>query len=257
VNTVQTVLVVVVVLAVLAGAWWLVRRQHTRSDPKPPPLLGPGWQFYSRPTQLEPPGTVFRIDQSKRRYIVDTLEVATQSGEEAVARREESVTANLGMLARFFGLGPKLDVAADHTETFVFELKGASRQYVGDVDLDTALNPWLARLAPREGSRYYVIREAESGSEIIYHLNRGQVDKLGGEASLSEKAKLEGNLHMSTSKEDYLLQQKFETPMRIMFLPEELRPYSPTREIGKEAVITRSPVTEPLVWVDAEEPERE
>ena len=69
-----------------------------------------------------------------------------------------------------------------------------------------------------------VFREVASGSEITYHRNRGQTDKLGGEASLTEAAKLEGNLHTATSGEDYLLQQKFEKPLRIMFLPEELRP---------------------------------
>ena len=97
-----------------------------------------------------------------------------------------------------------------------------------------------------------MFREVVSGSEITYHRNRGQTDKLGGEASLTEAAKLEGNLHTATSKEDYLLQQKFEIPMRIMFLPEELRPL--TRGLAEETVIGRRPVTQPLVWEDAEEP---
>jgi hypothetical protein len=69
-----------------------------------------------------------------------------------------------------------------------------------------------------------VFREVDLGSEMTYHPEKGQVDKLGGEASLTEAAKLEGNLHTATSGEDYLLQQKFEKPLRIMFLPEELRP---------------------------------
>jgi hypothetical protein len=245
------VLGVVVVLAVLAGAWWWVRRSRTESAPAAPPLLGDGWQFYSRPTELEPPGTVFRIDASKRRFMVDTLHVTTQSGDEAVGRREESVRANMGMVARFFGLGPKLEVDAEHTATFVFELKGASRQYVDDADLDGVLDPWLAQHELREGSHYFVIREVVSGSEITYHLDRGQVDKLGGEASLTEAAKLEGNLHTSTSKSDYVLQQTFDKPMRIMFLPEELRPL--TRGLAEAAVVGRRPVTQPLVWEDAAE----
>ena len=39
-----------------------------------------------------------------------------------------------------------------------------------------------------------MIREV-AGSEITYRLDKGQVDKLGGEASLTDAAKLEGNLH--------------------------------------------------------------
>ena len=58
-----------------------------------------------------------------------------------------------------------------------------------------------------------MFREVDLGSEMTYHPEKGQVDKLGGEASLTEAAKLEGNLHTATSKEDYLLQQKFEIPM--------------------------------------------
>jgi hypothetical protein len=251
-DTVLIVLAVVAVLVLLAGAWWLVRSRRAPSGPLAPPLLGAGWQFYSRPTELEPPGTVFRIDPSKRRYMVDTLEVTAQSGDEAVGRREESVQASMGMVARFFGLGPKLDVDAEHSETFVFDLKGASRQYVSDSDIDTVLDPWLEQHELREGSRYFVIREAVSGSEITYHLDRSQVDKLGGEASLTEAAKLEGNLHTSTSKSDYVLQQTFDKPMRIMFLPEELRPL--TRGLAERTVIGRRPVTTPLIWEDATEP---
>jgi hypothetical protein len=250
-DTRLVVVAVVAALALLAVGWWLVRSRRAESRPEAPPLLSAGWQFYSRPTELEPPGTVFRIDSGKRRFMVDTLEVTTQKGEEAVGRRRESVNANMGMVARFFGLGPKLDVDAEHTETFVFELKGASRQFVEDADLDAVLDPWLKQHELREGSRYFVIRDTVSGNEITYHLDRGQVDKLGGEASLTDAAELEGNLHTSTSKSDYLLQQTFDKPMRIMFLPEELRPL--TRGLAEETVIGRRPVTKPLVWEEATE----
>jgi hypothetical protein len=58
-----------------------------------------------------------------------------------------------------------------------------------------------------------------------------------------------GNLYTSTSKSEYLLQQSFDRPMRIMFLPEELRPV--TRGLAEGTVIGRRPVTKPLVWEDA------
>jgi len=250
-DTLLVVLAAAAALALLAGGWWLVRSRRTESTPEAPPLLGAGWQFYSRPTELEPPGTVFRIDSGKRRFMVDTLEVATQKGEEAVGRRRESVDANMGIVARFFGLGPKLEVDAEHTETFAFELKRASRQFVEDADLDAVLDPWLKQHELRPGSRYFVIRDTISGNEITFHLDRRQVDNFGGEGSLTEAAKLEGNLHTSTSKSDYLLQQTFDMPMRIMFLPEELRPL--TRGLAEETVIGRRPVTKQLYWEEATE----
>src|SRR5437870_4068400 len=115
-DTVLMVLEVVAALILLAGGWWFVRSRRTSSAPSPPPLLSAGWQFYSRPTELEPPGTIFRIDRSKRRYMVDTLKVPTERGDEAVGRREESVQAEMGMVARLLGLGPRVDIDAEHTE---------------------------------------------------------------------------------------------------------------------------------------------
>jgi hypothetical protein len=252
VNTALSIVAIVVVVALLIGAWWWVRSRRTPTSAGARGTLSDGWQFFIRPTRLEPPGTVFRIDRSKRRYIVDTLDIPTRSGEEAIGRTEESVKANMGMVARLFGLGPKLDVSAAHTETLTFELKGARREYLEDADLDSVLEPWLTALKPREGSHYYVIREVISGREITYRLNRDQVDKLGGEAALTDAAKLEGNLHASTSKSEYVLEQKFARPMRVMFLPEEVRPA--TRGLGEETMIGRDPVTQPLVWEETAEP---
>ena len=238
---------IVVVLVVLAAGAVFVRTRRTPSAPEAPDLLDPGWQFYSRPTVLEAPGTVFRIDAAKRRYIVDSLTVQIQKGDEAVGSRRESVHANMGMVARFLGLGPKVDVASEHSENFVFELKGSSREYVEDNDLDPVLNPWIEQQNLREGSRYYVIREAIAGNEITYQLDVGQVDQLGGEARI-KAAELKGNLHTSKSKSEYLLKQTFDTSMRVMFLPEELRPL--TRGLAEDTVYGLRPVKEPLVWED-------
>ena len=78
---------IVVVVVVLAAGVVFVRTRRPPSAPQAPDLLDPGWQFYSRPTELEAPGTVFRIDAAKRRYIVDSLTVQIQKGDEAVGSR--------------------------------------------------------------------------------------------------------------------------------------------------------------------------
>ena len=49
----------------------------------PAALLEPGWQFYTRPTSLEPPGTVFRIDKEGRRFAVAEIPTEKTTGTEA------------------------------------------------------------------------------------------------------------------------------------------------------------------------------
>ena len=49
---------------------------------RPDNMLPDGWQFYSRPTNLAPPGTIFRIDPEGRRFIVDRLKPVVDSGAE-------------------------------------------------------------------------------------------------------------------------------------------------------------------------------
>ena len=60
---------------------------------------------------------------------------------------------------------------------------------------------------------------------------------------------LKGTLFKSEANGEFVLERKFETAMRIMFLPEEIRPVSAA--LGGEAPeLDLFPVTEPLTWDD-------
>ena len=72
---------------------------RNRSKPKIPRVLQEGWQFYHRPTTLEPVGTVFRIDKEHRRYIVDRLDIEKMSGREAAGHLEDSIEIGGGVLS--------------------------------------------------------------------------------------------------------------------------------------------------------------
>jgi hypothetical protein len=236
--------------AVVGTAAVLVRRSRLPSHPNDggTRILEPGWQFYSRPTTLEPPGTVFRIDADQRRYVVDTLQVRLQTGDEAFGKHQESVAASLGILARLFA---RADVTARSAkaEQLVFELAGAAREVVGDVDLDVVLQPFLKDLPYRVDNRYFVIRAARTATQITYCLRRSQVDDLGGEASLAECVALQGSLFTSNSNGEFELRQTFDKPMRVMFLPEEIKPRTAGLG-GASPQLDLVPVEEPLVWKD-------
>src|ERR1051325_9173709 len=123
-NVYWYVLAAVVVLAIVG--YLLVRRARVpsgRNVDLPTGALPRGWQFYSNPTTLEAPGTIFRIDPNKQRYIVESLPVNISAGEEAVGKVEESITADTNVVARFLGLANiEAGVGAQKTEHFTYEV---------------------------------------------------------------------------------------------------------------------------------------
>ena len=260
----NTYLIVALVVLVVAAAWFMVRRTAVRPTDTgggaAPPLLDRGWQFYSRPTELEPPGTIFRIDAERRRYIVDTVPVETRVGVEAFGKHQESVAASLGVVARFFGAkGVNAKLGGGKTEQLVFELQDVAREVAEDADLDLALAPVLKGLQYRADNRYFVIRESRRAKGISHHLTHNQVTDLGGEVSVGEAVKLEGTVFEKKADGEYVLEKTFDAPLRVMFLPEEIRPpirarQGPGDEKSFDAPTPdRVPVREPLIWEEAED----
>jgi hypothetical protein len=189
-------------------------------------ILPTGWQFYDKPTTLEGPGTVFRIDRDKKKALVHELKVKTMKGEEAFGRVETSIEANAGIVASFLGLrNLSLGANAGKIEAVKMEMQNLVREVATDHVLDPVLKPYLKEMAYRVKNRYYIIREATTTDEIYFQLTKSQVISLGGEVSLEKAFSVKGHLFRKKN-EVYVLQQKFEKPMRIMFLPEEIKPIS-------------------------------
>jgi len=189
-------------------------------------ILPIGWQFYDKPTTLEAPGTVFRIDRDKKRAIVHTLEIKTLKGEEAFGRVETSIEANASIVGSFLGLrNLSLGANAGKIEKVKMEVQNLVREVATDHELDPILKPYLKEIDYRVKHRYYIIREATTTNEIDFQLTKSQVISLGGEASIRKAFSAKGNIFRK-KKETYVLQQKFEKPMRIIFFPEEIKPIS-------------------------------
>ena len=111
---------------------------------KPDEILEAGWQFYAKPTTLEPVGTLFRIDDKGRRFMVDQVAIEVNEGAEAVAKVRQKIRANIGFFARFLGLdGYNGKINAKDVETLEFEIIDPVRQSTFDVALDRALTPVL------------------------------------------------------------------------------------------------------------------
>lgn len=250
-NVYWYVLAAVAVLAIIG--YLLVRRARVssaRNVDLPAGALPRGWQFYSNPTTLEPPGTIFRIDPEKQRYIVESLPVTISSGEEAVGKVEESITANTNVVARFLGLvNVEADVGAQQTEQFIYEVTSPVMEVVSDVELEKTLPAFMEKHNFRLGHRYFVIRQARRVSAMRYRLTKKQVDNFGGKASVGEQLSAQGKVFSVDNSGQYILEENFKNPMRIVFLPEEIRTITASLG-GAKPQMGLMPVREVLSWED-------
>src|SRR5262245_48570016 len=222
---------------------------------QPAGVLEEGWQLYARPTTLEPVGTLFRIDPTGKRFLVQQVAVETQEGPEAMPRLQQRVRVHVSFFARFLGLdryGGK--AAAGAASTFEFEVFDPVRQLSTDVAMDQAMALVLPKLNYRADNRYFVIRDARSASGMTYRLTRGQLAEIGGNAKVSETIGMGGKL---AGERDglYDFPQPFKERMRVMFLADELKPVK-AGLAGEAPVLGRVQVREPLDWVDGEGPGR-
>ena len=217
-----------------------------KRKPSPNRILQEGWQFYHRPTTLEPVGTVFRIDDEHRRYIVDELTIETSRGKEAGGHLEDQTEVGAGMLARLLGIGPEVDSHAKTTEKVVFELRQAEREISTDMAVATALDPFLEKLKYRVDNRYFLIRECRWARAMTYRLSKQRVAEFGGETTLHESLTIGANLKSGNSRA-YEIDCAFDQEMRVMFLPEEIKPVSAGLGLAQPE-LGLTPVVTPLVW---------
>jgi hypothetical protein len=240
----------VIILAVaVAVALIVVWRTRLRLPGQGKPLGGipQGLQFYPNPTAHEPPGTVFRIDPNRTRYLAMSLKVPVHSAPEASGRWRESVTASTGVLAQLLGLAPaSLKVGSERTEEITFEVAGLTREVTYDDDLDAIVEQFRKEHKFRADNQYFVIRESWAATSIDYSFSSQYIQDIGGEAQVKTLA-AKGTLFTRTQNGDYVLKKKFKTPMRVLFLPEAIRPVSAA--LGREIPhFDRVQVTRPLVW---------
>jgi hypothetical protein len=240
-------LVVAAVLVLATRLFWRRREAETGGHPR---VLDPGWQFYSRPTTLEPPGTVFRIDGEGRRFIAGELEVEVTRGREASGRTDETVATTLGIVARFLGIDAGARLGAKRVQQLRFELLEPEQETTTDMAVEDAVDALGERLRYRADNRYFVVRSVRRAAGMTYRLSDEQVDELGGEAKLEHVAEESAEVSFRRRRA-YELDQRFPEVMRVMFLADEIKPVS-AGLAGDVPELGVMPVTEVLEWEDAE-----
>jgi len=210
-----------------------------------------GVQFYPNPTGLEPPGTVFRIDANRTQYLVKQLTVPVQSAPEASGTSRETVTVSTGVVAQLFGIAvTTLKVGSERTAQIALEMGGVVREITFDADLDAAVDEFR-REKYRVDNRYFIIRECWLAKSIDYRFTERYILDLGGEAVVKQ-INAKASLLTRERSGEYVLKRKFPTPLRVLFLPEEITPISAGLG-GESPRLDRTPVDGPLVWEDRQE----
>jgi hypothetical protein len=240
---------VVVLAGVIAVALLKVAKTRLSLVGKSKPLgkMPEGLQFYANPTAHEPPGTIFRIDADRTRYLVKPVPVKVQAAPESSGRWRETVTASTGVLAQLLGVAPAtLKIGSERTEEMVFEVSGLIREITYDSDLESVLDTFRKEFKFRADNQYFIIRECWSAKSIDYCFSEKYIQDLGGEAVVKSVV-AKGTLFTHRRTGDYVLKKKFEVPMRVLFLPEAIKPVSAA--LGRDLPrLDRIPVTKPLVW---------
>lgn len=259
-----------IVVAASAAVVIVLRRRMVAPPSGPHIALEPGWQFYGKPTALEPPGTVFRIDRNKHRFIVTTLKVTPTIGEEEFGQHHREAQVSTGVLARMLGLA-SVAATAGKVERLTLQLGEVTREVLSDQDIDSAPLDWTWR----RDSDYYTIRDVRSAKRITYLLDQATTAEFGGKVTLKTAVEAEGSVFAEEKSGLFAIRRRFDRPMRVMFLAEELRPLplkvggpmgvdANEREIDMESEdilgrptrhrvtteVERRQVTHPLEWVE-------
>lgn len=246
-KTIVIVFTAVLLLVILVLIAFNRRKLISKSEKKIVEILEPGWQFYAKPTTLDAPGTVFRIDKEGRKYTVENLKIVTIKGKEVSGRSTKSGNATIGVIANLLGIEDLgISGKGKKVEKLEFEISDPEKEETTDIAIDEVLDPFLQRLDYRIDNRYFIIREARLASAMKYYLSEQLVNNICGDASRIVNSKVKGEFKR-TGKGVFEINQKFNEPMRIMFLPEEITQITAGLAVGKPQ-LGLAPVTDTLLW---------
>ena len=239
------IIAIILIVAAIVG-WYLVRSGIIFKPPQPPSLPGK-WQFFTSPTTLLPPGTIFRIGKENRMQIVGDLQVPIQKGATAPGRLDMNAEASMGVMARFLELKELgLDVSANKTTKLQYEIKNALLEITSDTDVDPALKKFMSDhpdLEIREDEKYFIIRQAQEADEIDYQLTQDLVEKVGGEVTIDKIVESNANVISSKQHGVITIQQSLVPPMRVTFLPDQISLVKARGVAGEPPIVKRKPFT--------------
>lgn len=187
-----------------------------------------GFVLFPIPTTADPPGTVFRIDQSHTRFVVTDLSnrIPVHRADVAVPdyRNTEVAKANflLSFLRRMGILsGPSVSVSGSLSSAVSVRIDTAEREFTEDAEVDTAISRGIAGLPIKAGSKYYVIRETISAKRVAYTFEKQFLQDAQTTGKIGQVANAEAMASWNSSHSSEL-DQRFQVPHRVLYKAEQI-----------------------------------
>lgn len=191
------------------------------------PGLPAGYQCPLVPNGFDPAGSIYRLDKSGTYYRVkdfsnDPAFMALGARKDVpisnyVLSSKQASTAGLSVdLLQKVLPGLSANASGDFNKEITVDI--TVEDMVGEViddPLADRMADWFrANIAPKPGSRYYLVREAVKAGAVSYRLKEKDLAKLGGKAELEKLASGAANVTVHDNDGTFEIKQKF-SPARI------------------------------------------
>jgi hypothetical protein len=185
-----------------------------------------GFDSFATPRSFDGPGTIYRIDNDGKRFLVTTIQLKSSGGEEQISKytstRELSlsnVLETIGVKADALPAAVKAELSAKSNVTV--DATKASRLRVADEDREAAVAAWAAKAKPAPGSVYYLIRETVGTKSLKYTVGRGWLASLGLDVKALNTAGYKGEAK-AAANDGLELDAQFDQPLYVWYKAEKL-----------------------------------
>jgi len=215
--------------------------------------LDPGFMLFPTPRTFDGPGTVFRIDKGKTRFLVKRLAIKVdEAGTEELPVRSKSVTWTASALATFIGAPQIVQDArgsfkADSSLKSEISFGQGTRERTYDEDVTKALNAAHIPFNDHKDSKYYIIRETIAVSSINIVIEQSAALDASAKATLKQVVDNQADMKWSGADREALT-KAFKQPHRVFYTAEEILPPGSGLATNSEPRLLPLSPNHPLSW---------
>ena len=191
------------------------------------------------PNTFDPAGSIYRIDTSGTFYRVADL----RSQPFVVKHRRKDVViadyvlsdeqaASVGMSARLLKTAlPDLSAEGNIDARVSVEIivKDIRADIIYDTGADQIVDWFQKNVSVREGSKYFIVREAVQAGAVTYRLKSNDLAKFGGRAKIEQVAEGNANVTVRDNNSTFEITQTFPGRINVCVKADEIKPTGKAR----------------------------
>ena len=218
--------IVLATLSALAVPFSLSAKPESMETHAVGSVLGDGVQCLLAPSTAYKPGTVFRIDHQHVSYLVDQPfadPIHTRQEEATLGFLSGRADVNLNVLAWLLQV-PRLvhtNASSSAMRPINVRFEDVTWESTDDPQMDTVIHWFASYPHKREGSEYFVVREAWKVGAMRMKFTVDLASDLGAGGSVAQLLKTNYGLKYEPAAQ-YSLSESFPEPLRVCIKPERL-----------------------------------